>query len=1319
MNYIKLFLKELEQTLQPWFSKRTIPLAMAAGLCLGAGTGVYGQQADAVLPAGVKAVWDLDKASHETTPTRERICLNGLWQWQPGEAESQTLPSGNWGYFKVPGCWPGLNRFLIRDSQKVYANPAWSSRSYAGLDAAWYRREIQVPESWRNRRIALRVEYLDSFASVYVDGKAAGEIHFPGGELDITSACAPGAAHSLAVYVLAVPLSKTLTSFIDSAVARQVRGSVERKGLCGDVYLLSTPSGPRLTDIRVETSFRKQECTFDTAIDGLAPETTYCLQASVSQEGRNPKTLTSAPFKGSALKEGRIAFTGKWMPDQLWDTITPQNTCTLKLTLQDAAGKNLDAGWPQRFGFREFWIDGRDFYLNGTRIYISAASFDNGQLSAEMASYGPARETMRRLKSFGVNCVFTHHYSCDPGTHLGLEEIMRAADDEGMLLSFSQPHFRHYKWDGMNADQTNGYAQHAEYYVRAAQNHPSVVMYSMSHNAGGYSQDMNPDKIDGIGEVREGDALKLAKYALRADAIVRHFDPSRVVYHHASGNLGAMYTINFYPNFVPSQELDDWFGHWATKGIKPVFTCEYGAPSAWDWTMYRGWYKGHREFGNAFAQWEFCLAEWNSQFYGDRAFQISQYEKEDLRWEAGQYAAGKTWQRYSYPNQVSSDRFDERFPVYALYLNDNFRAYRTWGVAAISPWEYAHFWKLRKGANTATENLKVDWDRLQRPGFSPDFASHADPRRDTDLNLSDWVATPAGDTLMRVNMPLLAWIGGKASAFTSKEHNFQPGETAEKQLIIINNSRQTMTCDCQWSLKLPEPQTGSEKVTVPTGQQNRIALDFKLPAALASGSYELSATVKFSNGETQKDSMMIDIIPAPGVPRMSNKVALYDPKGQTGLMLTNLGVACQPVTADADLSGYDMLIVGKEALNVGAAAPDISRVRDGLKVIMFEQTAETLEKRFGLRVEQYGLRKTFARMPGHPCLDGLDASNLCDWRGEATLTTPQLKFESRPGGPPIIYWCGIPENRAWRCGNRGNVASVLIEKPTCGDFLPLVDGGFSLQFSPLLEYREGKGLVMFCQMDVSGRTETEPAAQKLTRNLLEYVSGWKPSPRRKAVYAGPAEGKSHLESLGLTVESYAGGSLSPDQVLVLGAGAGATLAGHTAALADWIKTGGNVLAIGLEQKDASALFPFSVTMKDAEHINAYFEPRDLKPLQAGVCSADVQNHAPRKMPLVTAGAQIVGDGVLAQAENANVVFYQIEPWQFSDTNQMNMRRTIRRTSFAESRLLANMGASGATPLLERFHRAGATPSEKRWLTGFYLKQDQPQEWDDPYRFFRW
>ena len=178
-----------------------------------------------------------------------------------------------------------------------------------------------------------------------------------------------------------------------------------------------------------------------------------------------------------------------------------------------------------------------------------------------------------------------------------------------------------------------------------------------------------------------------------------------------------MHTSNFYPNFAPIQELSDWFEHWATKGVKPVFTCEYGAPFTWDWAMYRGWYKGERSFGSARVPWEFCFAEWNAQFLGDSAFKISEMEKANLRWEAKQFRAGKLWHRWDYPYEIGSNRFDDRHTVMGMYLTDNLRAFRTWGVSGTSPWEYGHFWRLRDGVNKGRKELPVDWERLQRPGY--------------------------------------------------------------------------------------------------------------------------------------------------------------------------------------------------------------------------------------------------------------------------------------------------------------------------------------------------------------------------------------------------------------------------------------------------------------------------------------------------------------------------------------------------------------------------------------------------------------------------
>jgi hypothetical protein len=317
-----------------------------------------------------------------------------------------------------------------------------------------------------------------------------------------------------------------------------------------------------------------------------------------------------------------------------------------------------------------------------------------------------------------------------------------------------------------------------------------------------------------------------------------------------------------------------------------------------------------------------------------------------------------------------------------------------------------------------------------------------------------------------------------------------------------------------------------------------------------------------------------------------------------------------------------------------------------------------------------------------------------------------------------VKWCGLDVTRPWRCGCRGNVASVLIEKPARGDFLAVLDGGYGLQYTPLLEYREGQGMVLFCQADVTGRTEGEPAADALTRNILRYVAGWKPSPRRKALYTGDPAGKKHLESAGLALAAYAKDELAGGRVLIVTPGGGKELAGDAAALGKWLREGGHVLALGLDGAEAGLFLSAGVETKKGEHIATYFEPPGVKSLLVGVGPADVHNRDPRELPLVRAGAAALGNGVLAQSENVNVVFCQLLPWQFDPKRPMNQKRTFRRAAGLVTRLAANLGAAGTTSLLYRFRDpAGAPGGEGRWLDGLYL--DAPEEWDDPYRYFRW
>ncbi|HUS80259.1 MAG TPA: hypothetical protein VM283_03260, partial [Armatimonadota bacterium] len=340
--------------------------------------------------------------------------------------------------------------------------------------------------------------------------------------------------------------------------------------------------------------------------------------------------------------------------------------------------------------------------------------------------------------------------------------------------------------------------------------------------------------------------------------------------------------------------------------------------------------------------------------------------------------------------------------------------------------------------------------------------------------------------------------------------------------------------------------------------------------------------------------------------------------------------------------------------------------------------------RLGFRVQEYGLRQVFRRLPDHPLLAGLGDEHLRDWRGEATLLPPRLDAGGDPRNSPLARWCGIVVTRAWRCGCRGNVASVLIEKPAAGDFLPIVDGGFGLQYSPLMVLREGAGMMLLCQMDVTGRTEDDPAAARLVSNMLRYVADYSAPARRGVVYAGEAAGRAHLQRGGLSPGEYRGGAPAADQVLVVGPGGGAELAPHAQAIAGWLQAGGHVLAIGLDAAQADAFLPLKIAMAEGEHICAYFEPPGTASPLAGVGPADVLTREPREIPLITGGAQIVGDGVLATVLDGRVVLCQLAPWQFDYQSAFHVKMTYRRTSFLVNRLLANLGAGGATPLLERF-----------------------------------
>ena len=311
----------------------------------------------------------------------------------------------------------------------------------------------------------------------------------------------------------------------------------------------------------------------------------------------------------------------------------------------------------------------------------------------------------------------------------------------------------------------------------------------MSHNGTGYDEDMNPDMIDGRQDARDPWAVNNVKLARRAEAIVAGLDPAPDRVSPRLGQSGPdaheqfLSELRADPGALRLVRALGYHRHQAGLSVR------VRGPFTWDWGMYRGWYQGKREFGSAEVPWELCFAEWNAQFLGDRAFRIGDEERANLRWEAGQVRGHKLWHRWDYPFDLSNRRFNDRNEVLGRYIGDNWRAFRTWGLSANSPWEFGQFWQLREGVGRAPGRAACRLAESAAPGFSADYIDQRYERMDLAFAAEDWLPTAAGQALLRNNQPLLAYIAGGPDAFTGKEHNYLPGETAEKQLIVINNAQ--------------------------------------------------------------------------------------------------------------------------------------------------------------------------------------------------------------------------------------------------------------------------------------------------------------------------------------------------------------------------------------------------------------------------------------------------------------------------------------------------------------------------------------------------
>ena len=847
-------------------------------------------KADAPLPEGAENnPWRLDDAWRQTTPTRGKICLNGLWGFRPvlaKEAAERVPPVGDcWGWFKVPGIWPDAAGASAGGAQQVWLAP-WLEEHVTTktFQQAWYKRRIAVPPAWASRRLVLDFTMLQSHARAFVDGVACGELWYPGGELELTGKLKPGAEQELALLVTALPLTAERNAFMAPDRVVTDKASVKLKGITGDLFLCAMPAQGRLEDAQIITSVRDRTITFaaETAGLGAGP---FRLRAEVTGCGEASRVFTSGLLKPDAT--GVLRFTAAWPDAKLWDVATPQNLYAAALTLTADLGAPLDTLTPVTFGFRDIHLAGRDILLNGTPVHLRALFNASANGSADKATGAAACELCRRMQAYGFNALIGGNYDFTPGSVGYLDGLLEACDATGMLMAFSLPHMKDFGYKLQDPAMAARYRAQTAWLMRRARNHPSVIFYAMNHNATGYYGDQNPLKIDGVYQIPETEASRNAwwarnrKQARITEAIAKELDPTRPVYHHQSGNLGDLYTVNCYLNWAPAQERSDWTEHWATQGVKPLFFVEWGLPHISSWSSYRG----PQFIWRCEAFQSLWAAEFAAQCWGDAAYRDDAAAAQALDHEEALWARGKpfTWSTLNQPLHNLTQNYSR---VQAHFTDDNWRSHRTWGVSAMLPWDQGDFWERVVDAPEATvcaDALK----NLKRPGIAPDRLL---PGKQFIEDLGAPAAyrpTAMGQAMLRWNQPDCAYIGGPAEAFTAKDHLFAPGATVKKSLVLLNDQRREQTVKWTWQLRqkddLLREQHGS--AMVPTGGKVLVPVACELPKAAAEGTeFQLAATFAFENGTTQTDEMSLRAVTPPSGAAAKQPVLLYDPRGLTAAL---------------------------------------------------------------------------------------------------------------------------------------------------------------------------------------------------------------------------------------------------------------------------------------------------------------------------------------------------------------------------------------------------------------------------------------------------
>ena len=412
-------------------------------------------------------------ASCLSLSARETINLNREWKFTLGDATGAEAPSfddGAWSAVGLP------HSFSI---------PYFASTSfYTGY--GWYRKNLNLPDSMRGKRLFLEFEGAFQVAELFVNGQRVGEHQggYTGFSIDITDAAKPGTANVVAVRV---------NNLWNARLAPRAGEHVFSGGIYRDVYLVvENPlhvawQGTAVTTPQVSAESGTVNVKTEVVNQGAAPKTCTVRQSLFGPDG---KQVSQWEAKNTVAAGQTVVFDQTSQPirsPKLWHPDHPF-LYTVKTTVLDG-GESVDET-TSPVGFRWFkWTADKGFFLNGEHFYIYGANVhqDHAGWGDAVTNAGFERD-VKMVKDAGFNFIRGSHYPHDPA-------FLEACDRLGVLY-WSENAFwaiGGFKPDGYwnsssyppSADDQPGFEasvkkQLAEM-IRIHRNHPSIVAWSMGN----------------------------------------------------------------------------------------------------------------------------------------------------------------------------------------------------------------------------------------------------------------------------------------------------------------------------------------------------------------------------------------------------------------------------------------------------------------------------------------------------------------------------------------------------------------------------------------------------------------------------------------------------------------------------------------------------------------------------------------------------------------------------------------------------------------------------------------------------------------------